>query len=361
MEPEPGELRALGRDRVERRGHTLPEKRECRTALPSSSGKTGAVAGWRGGVGPARVRAYPVREEGRDRHRSRRLSLHGFRNALTDCRADSAASLTRLRARGGEGSSSPIGASHERSGAPQFRTNAYGNRWCDNATSPILVAWKVGVRVPSVSSDEVQALIDLLDTPHTPRTIRRSAAALRPVATSSPPRALEELKAVAEAGVATLETHVPSATLYRAVALPTFHRHCTSATWRPPVVSYEIFRREVESVSDPEAFLLDTLDRSGVVFPRAHSWLVEGAAVPSLDGRGLVHGLQLDKQEPPFALCVLTPPRMAQNGVEIRAPEPLDAVLGGHVAWDPSGVPVGHEYVDLDIVGDAIEEILWRP
>lgn len=221
--------------------------------------------------------------------------------------------------------------------------------------------WKNGVRLTAVSSDEVRALIDLVDSPHTAPSVRKSAAALRPLATSSPSRALEELQAIAEVTVSRLDTRAPTTILYRAVAIPTFHRYCTSVIWRPPAISYEIFRREVESSPDPGAFLLDTLDRTGVIFPRSHSWLAEGDILRSLDGKGLVQALQLDKQEPPFALCVLTPARMVQSGVEIRTPNALDAVLGRHVVWRASGVPAGKEYVDLDILGEAVEEIQWRP
>jgi hypothetical protein len=89
--------------------------------------------------------------------------------------------------------------------------------------------------------------------------------------------------------------------------------------------------------------------------------MVAGSGVRNLSGTELVRGLQLAKQGPPFALCVLTVPRILHTGVQIRVPHPLDALVGRHTVWDPGGIPAGVESLDENIPAEAIEEVLWRP
>lgn len=210
-----------------------------------------------------------------------------------------------------------------------------------------------------VTAEDVHALLELADVPETPAALRRGIRSLRPEVDWAPGAVLADLQELARSWVTGLDTYLPNETLYRAVALPTFHRHCTRAEYS--AMGFEEFRREVEHTPDPDAFLRSTLNLGHVVFPRDHTWLVAGDHVRHLTGGELVRQLRLARQEPPFALCVLTVARMLHTGVRIRRPHCLDAVIGRHTVWDGAGIPAGQEYVDEDIPAEAVEEVLWRP
>ena len=213
----------------------------------------------------------------------------------------------------------------------------------------------------SSEADVVLALLELADTAATPDHVRSRLRALLGDAADSPALVLEQLTSIAKAEIAWMSTEPPDSILYRATSLETFQRYCAKEEWRPPGVGFEEFRRHVEVHIDPGAFLLSTVDASSTVFPAAHSWLVASDTLAQLSGAGLVAALQLDKQAPPFALCVLSPARMNATGVRVRRPTAMDAILGRHTVWNVEGVPGGQEFVDLDVPGAAIEAVLWRP
>ncbi len=66
-------------------------------------------------------------------------------------------------------------------------------------------------------------------------------------------------------------------------------------------------------------------------------------------------------RRPPFVLFRLTPERMAAAGMRIRRPNALDAAASQQPQWNPAGLAIGAEYVDLDVPIEAVEEILWKP
>lgn len=208
--------------------------------------------------------------------------------------------------------------------------------------------------------DEVLELLAIADSPALTAAARLKVRSLAAAAHDSPAWVLERLIEIARAETERLQTTEPDSCLYRAVALDTFHRHCVAPEWRPELVGPEEFRRAVESHSMPEEFLRSVLS-ADVVFPASHSWLIQSDTVLPMSGAELVHALQLDKQAPPFVLCVMPVDRMIASGVRVRRPSPADAVLGRHTIWSPDGVPAGQEYVDLDIPGTAISETKWRP
>lgn len=213
----------------------------------------------------------------------------------------------------------------------------------------------------SSEADVVLALLELADTAATPDHLRSRLRALSGDAADSPALVLEQLTSIARAEIARMSTEPPDTILYRATSLETFQCYCVQQEWRPPGVGFEEFRRYVAVQNDPGGFLLSTVDARSTVFPAAHSWLVASQTLAELSGAGLVVALQLDKQAPPFALCVLSPERMNAAGVRVRRPTAMDAILGRHTVWTAEGVPGGQEYVDLDVPGEAIEAVLWRP
>ena len=212
----------------------------------------------------------------------------------------------------------------------------------------------------SNEADEMLALIALMESEDAAGSVRTRLRQLAVDAPDAPALVYQELVAIASEQVSELSTILPARDLYRATALQSFQIHCVADEWKPASIGTEEFRRHVETHSDPDGFLRSVLSNQ-VVFPARHSWLVESADVEGMTGRELVFALQLDKQAPPFVLCRLTAGRMVQHGVRIRRPTGFDAALGRHTVWSPTGIPGGTEFVDLDIVGTAVEATLWRP
>lgn len=208
--------------------------------------------------------------------------------------------------------------------------------------------------------DEVERLLEMADHPSTPRSIRSRLGSLRARAISSPKRALERFEELAGSVLADLPVDVPERTLYRAQSLPTFLRHCAKPAYQG--LDPETFRRRVERSSDPDGMLSSVLDDEAIVFPRRRSWMVAASdAIREASGDELVRMLELGRQHPPFALCVMPPRLLVDADVKIRPPTAADAALGGHDYWRPNAVSAGPEFIDLNVSGSAVEEVLWRP
>lgn len=209
--------------------------------------------------------------------------------------------------------------------------------------------------------DEVERLLQLADHPTTPSALRTRLSSLRVEAARSPARALERFDLIAARAVAALRVDDPASTLYRAQSLATYLRHCVETSYRS--LDYETFRRRVQRAAEPDALLTSVLDRSGTVFPRKRSWMVAASHVPirRASGRELMRLLELGQQQPPFVLCVMPLARLLDAGVQVRPPTAADAALGRHNYWNPAGLTIGREYIDLDVPGVAVEEVLWRP
>lgn len=208
--------------------------------------------------------------------------------------------------------------------------------------------------------DEVKRLLDLADHPSTPGRVRRKLAPLRAEAHASSKRAFERFEEIASPALAALSTEVPRTTLCRVQSLPTFLRHCAKPSYQ--ALDAETFRRQVEGSATPDALLTALIDRDAVVFPRRRSWMVPGSEqLRAASGAELVRMLKLERQHPPFALCVMPQEWLAAAGVEIRTPTAADAALAGHGNWRPDILAAGPEYIDLDVPGSAVQEVLWRP
>lgn len=217
-----------------------------------------------------------------------------------------------------------------------------------------------GSGVANRVADDVLRLLDVADHATTPDAIRRHLPELRVQAEVAPSRVMEQLKLRSRPVLDALPMATPSATLYRVQQLEVFFEHCTADVWRAlDVVS---FARLVESDPDPDSVLTQALARDRTVFPAEHSWMVAAdRSILQATGAQLRSMLRLGLQEPPFALCVLPVASLSQAGVTVRSPTGADAALGGHDYWRPAELPAGIEYVDLDIPGSAVEEVLWRP
>lgn len=211
---------------------------------------------------------------------------------------------------------------------------------------------------PSV--DDVLAVIELVVAdPALPDSVRDEIAALRADADDSPRLTHERICRIGEPALIRLATTVPTSVLHRAVPLPVFRVHCA----RPEFTSITdiAFEREVRNAASPDDYLDTALDRSRIIFPASHSWLVESPDIEAHSGAELPIILELRGRAVPFALMRLTPVLMAAANVEVRRPTGLDAAVALQPQWHPSGTPAGPEYVDRDISGAAVERVFWRP
>ncbi len=211
-----------------------------------------------------------------------------------------------------------------------------------------------------IPDNEVLALADLVEYVGTPAAqcaqIKRLRARRDPDAL---PTLQREIDSVALDWAKAEVTIRPTSDLYRASSAATFHRYCTRPEWRPEAVDYADFLAVfVNTAEDGRALLLyEMLNEDQPVFPFPHSWLVAGDDIATLSGRQLIDRLKLRRQEPPFVLARLTVSRMVANGVEVREPSVLDAVLGRKVQWKAG--EVAGELIDLDIYRRAIDDLRW--
>ena len=208
--------------------------------------------------------------------------------------------------------------------------------------------------------DRVLRLLDLADHVSTPKEIRRELPTLRVQATTgSAVRAWEFFELLAGPALRSLVTVTPSTTLYRVQTWETFVKHCTKEEWAEQ--DPEGLRRLLQGETDPDARLREMLRRDGTIFPRQHSWMVQ-AAPDFVDRAGAEYPQLLEiRGRPPFVLCVMPVERLLTTGVEVRRPTGADAAFAGQDQWSGSDLPAGSEFLDLDVPGDAVEEVLWRP
>lgn len=212
----------------------------------------------------------------------------------------------------------------------------------------------------SRSRDDVLRLLDVANHPTTPSAIRRHLPELKALSANSARRAWERFLETAEEPLKDLPTRDPTQTLYRVQTLASFLLHCTTTEYSE--LDPESVRRQLEATSAPEKILMRMLDRDGTVFDRWHSWMVAADdSIRTLTGWELSRVLEMKDQNPPFVLCVLSQQPLLHAAVEIREPTGADAAVGGHYYWSGIDLPAGPEYVDLNVRGQAIEEILWRP
>ncbi|MCA1703013.1 MAG: hypothetical protein LC808_06960 [Actinobacteria bacterium] len=188
------------------------------------------------------------------------------------------------------------------------------------------------------------------------RAVHRAEARLL----ESPGWVLEEIKRIAAEHAAALPTVVPMHDLFRCVPASTVQRHMASDEWRS--VSPDAYRRAATVSGDPASFVRSTIPPGSVVFPADRSWLIDAASVVDLSSEELRERLEMGPdRRPPFVVFHLTPERMAAAGVRIRRPNALDAAASQQPQWNPAGLALGAEYVDLDVRIEAVEEMLWKP
>lgn len=188
------------------------------------------------------------------------------------------------------------------------------------------------------------------------RAVHRAEARI----TESPGWVLEEIKRIAAELAATLPTEAPSNDLFRCVPASTVQRHMANDEWRS--TSPEAYLRAATASGEPGAFIRSTIPAGKVIFPADRSWLIDAPIVVDLESDELRDRLEMrPDRRPPFVVFCLTSGRMAAAGVRTRRPNALDAAASQQPQWNPAGLAVGTEYVDLDVPIEAVEEILWKP
>lgn len=208
--------------------------------------------------------------------------------------------------------------------------------------------------------DRMLRLLELADHVSTPEEIRRALPGLRVQATTgSAVRAWESFEALAEPALRSLTTVAPTTTLYRVQTWETFLKHCTMEEWAEQ--DPEVLRRLLQGELNPDARLREMLRRDETIFPREHSWMVQ-ATTDFVERAGAEYPQRLEiRGRPPFVLCVMPVERLLAAGVEIRRPTGADAALAWQAQWSGSDLPAGPEFLDLDVPGNAVQEVLWRP
>jgi hypothetical protein len=190
----------------------------------------------------------------------------------------------------------------------------------------------------------------------TKRAVRHAEARI----SESPGWVLEEIRRITGKHAATLPTEIPFHDLFRCVPASTVQRHMASDEWRS--TSADAYIQAATSSGEPGAFVRSTIPPGKVIFPAERSWLIEAPMLVDLESDELRERLEMrPDRRPPFVLFHLTPQRMAAVGVRIRRPNALDAAASQQPQWNPAGLAVGAEYVDLDVPIEAVEEILWKP
>ena len=211
-----------------------------------------------------------------------------------------------------------------------------------------------------VGNEEVLTKIDYIAAARAlPRALRKRCESLRPISYESPALADDYLRRFLETYLNGLSYAVPPGVLYRASSLQTFQDHCVVPEWDSTAIDHLTFAQTVAASADPSSFLHGVM-RKDAVFPAIHSWLVHPVtSIEKLTGRALADALKT-QQDPPFALARISRADAVAFGVEVRVPTAADAVLGNHMRyWNAAGIPAGHEYLDRDVPGAAVEAVLW--
>lgn len=207
--------------------------------------------------------------------------------------------------------------------------------------------------------DDVLAVIShVLSDPAVPHSVRTQIAALQGDVDDAPLMVHDRIVRLGIPVAASMPTHLPDSTLYRAVTLKVFQTFCARKEFQ--MLSLANFERAVVSSPSPDDFLSAAVDKTRVIFPASYSWMVDSKTIERRNGTQLADVLEIN-HDPPFVLCRLTPQTLKAAGVEVRSPTGLDAAIGLQPQWRRAGLPAGPEYVDRDIVGAAVDRALWRP
>ena len=211
-----------------------------------------------------------------------------------------------------------------------------------------------------VGNEEVLTKIDYIAAARAlPPSLKKKCASLRPISYESPALADDYLRRFLETHLSGLSYNPPPGVLYRASSLQTFQDHCVVPEWDSTAIDHLTFAQAVAASADPSSFLHGVM-RKGAVFPAIHSWLVHPVTpIEKLSGRELADALKT-QQDPPFALARISRADAVAFGVEVRVPTAADAILGNHMRyWNAAGILAGREYLDRDVLGAAVEAVLW--
>jgi hypothetical protein len=216
----------------------------------------------------------------------------------------------------------------------------------------------------ALADDIVAVLHVVLDRVATsgglPDAIKHRSRVLDVLADDTPELVRQGLRELANEYAKVLSFEPARTDLFRAITLDTFRRHVAADVWR--AIDQVVFRRFVEAQVDPAGFLRSQVPPNRVVASAVNSWLIDCPALPSMAGAQIHLGLELlPEQVPPYVVFRFTPVRMAASGVEVRAPNALDAAAGLRPQWQPSGLSMGREWIDHDLPIEAVEEVLWIP
>ena len=203
-----------------------------------------------------------------------------------------------------------------------------------------------------------QTLIQLVVTdPGLPRRVRRQAGELTGVAEINPDLAIKRLKRLCESVRPRLPEHDATVDYARCISVDVYWRYNLARSRKRLFRGPEDYRRFVEAQPDKPGVLLADL-APGLVFPAKNSWLIPLDDVRGLTGAEARTRLRM-RQDPPYAMFVLSVETMQEAGVAVREPRGTDAVLGDHVQWHPRDVP--NERIDRDVDSSAVARIEWLP
>lgn len=206
-----------------------------------------------------------------------------------------------------------------------------------------------------------QRLIELVESDTSLTRRQRSAAIRLRASLGSPATALSRLQRYAMDDLPAMPRIEPTVGLSRVVSASTFRKYLAEPEVRDTFYSDEDFVRYVDTHPDPSLLLSSFVHHRPVLFEWSRSWLCETRQIRGLDGEELAHALEISSV-PPLIVFNFTLKSLQANGVLVRSPCSLDAVLGPNAQWRPGGPVSGaREYVDGDIPTEAVSSIEWRP
>ena len=195
--------------------------------------------------------------------------------------------------------------------------------------------------------------------PGLPLYVRREAGSLESMVSAKPDLVLDNLEALRKRVIPDLALLPPAGDYARCISVDVFWDHHIKPERRELFASdARVYRRYLESVTDPAHAISSDLRDSRVIVPAAHSWLVPFDQIAVLDGTMTKSHLQID-EEPPYIVMAFPVSKMQACGVEIRPPRGVDAIPSRLVRWSRQGVP--NERIDQDIPTAALGHLEWRP